>query len=39
MAVAAIEGALILARANRDASPLETIAVELEVMIDAALPR
>jgi TetR/AcrR family transcriptional repressor of lmrAB and yxaGH operons len=39
MAVAAIEGALILARANRDSSPLETIAVELEALIDAALPR
>ena len=38
VAVAAIEGGLILARANRDASPLETIAVELEAMIEAALP-
>lgn len=38
MVVAAIEGGLIIARASRDTTPLETIATELEAMIDAALP-
>ncbi len=36
LAVAAIEGALIIARANRDATPLEAVGAELEAMIEAA---
>jgi hypothetical protein len=39
MIVAAVEGALILARAQRDTSPLEVIAEELVLMIRNALPR
>jgi hypothetical protein len=35
--VSAIEGALLLARAERSTEPLETIASELGILIDGAL--
>lgn len=37
--VAAVEGALLLARAERDTAPLDTIALELGGLIESALPR
>ena len=37
--VAAVEGALILARARRDIKPLEIVADELEAMVQGALAR
>ncbi len=37
--IAAIEGALLLARAYRDCRPLRTIGAELETAVEAALPR
>lgn len=36
--VAAVEGALILARAERDTAPLDNIAQELAALIESALP-
>jgi AcrR family transcriptional regulator len=38
LAVAAIEGAIVLARAKRSVAPLERVADELEALIAAALP-
>lgn len=38
MAVASLEGALLLARAHRDVSPLHRISDEMEVLISGALP-
>ena len=38
MAVASLEGALLLARARRDVAPLDRIADEMEVLISGALP-
>jgi TetR/AcrR family transcriptional repressor of lmrAB and yxaGH operons len=37
--VSAIEGALVMARGYRDCGPLTTIAIELETVVAAALPR
>jgi TetR/AcrR family transcriptional regulator, lmrAB and yxaGH operons repressor len=39
LAVTAIEGALLAARAYRDIKPLMTVGVELEAVLAAALPR
>lgn len=39
LVVAAIEGALLIARASRDCAPIATIAAELETLIGSALPR
>jgi TetR/AcrR family transcriptional repressor of lmrAB and yxaGH operons len=39
LVVAAIEGALLLARAHRDCEPLLKVAAELEAVVAAALPR
>jgi TetR/AcrR family transcriptional repressor of lmrAB and yxaGH operons len=39
LAVTAMEGALLVARAYRDIKPLITIGAELETVLDAALPR
>jgi TetR/AcrR family transcriptional repressor of lmrAB and yxaGH operons len=39
LAVSSIEGALLLARANRDCGALMTLAAELEALVGAELPR
>lgn len=38
VAISAVEGALLLARARRDVTPLHDVAGELEVLIRGALP-
>jgi TetR/AcrR family transcriptional repressor of lmrAB and yxaGH operons len=39
LVLAAIEGMLLLARAERDCGALTTVAAELEAIVAAALPR
>ncbi len=39
LAVSALEGALLVARAYRDIKPLMTVGAELETVLSAALPR
>ncbi|MGE0116491.1 MAG: TetR/AcrR family transcriptional regulator [Dongiaceae bacterium] len=39
LVVSAIEGLLVIARAYRDCGPLTTVAMELEALVEAALPR
>jgi len=39
LAVTALEGALLVARAYRDVKPLMTVGAELEAVLSAALPR
>ena len=38
LVVSAIEGLLVIARAYRDCGALTTVAVELEALVEAALP-